>query len=81
MELSTAVTVLIALCPTISAVITAIIGFLSLIKTIKSLHTDNKETVGNNNQKIDRLERKLNTANNKLASIEQYLIEQKERLK
>lgn len=79
MELNTITTVLIALCPTISAVLTTIIGFLSAIKTIKALKDDNNETVKKSTQKIDRMEKKLNTLVLKLASIEQYLAEQKEK--
>lgn len=79
MEINTVTTVLIALCPAISATVTALIGFLSLIKTIKSLHKENDDTVLKSNQRIEKMERKLNTINQKIASVEQYLIEQKER--
>ena len=79
MELNTITTVLIALCPAISAVITAIIGFISLIRTIHTLRDNNSETVAKSTQKMDRIERKLNTLVNKIASIEQYLVEQKEK--
>lgn len=81
MEIDTITTVLIALCPAISAVITALIGFLSLIKTIKSLRKENDETVLKSNQRIERMEKKLNSLSTKIASVEQYLIEQKEKRK
>lgn len=81
MEINTITTVLIATCPAISSVITTIIGFLSLIKTIKSLRKDNDETVVKSNQRIERIEKKLNTLNTKIASVEQYLVEQKEKNK
>ena len=79
MELNTITTVLIALCPTISAILTAIIGFLSLVKTIRTLKDDNAESVKNSTQRIDRMEKKLNTLVLKISSIEQYLAEQKEK--
>ena len=81
MEIDTITTVLIALCPTITAVITAIIGFLSLIRTIKSLRNSNNETVIRSNQNVERMDRKLSLLNTKIASIEQYLLEQKEKRK
>jgi hypothetical protein len=81
METDTITTVLIALCPAVSAVITALIGFLSLIRTIKQLKNDNADIVKKSNERIERMEKKLNTVTVKLASIEQYLVEKKEKRK
>ena len=79
MNIDTITTVLIALCPCISNVITCIIGFLALVKTIKSLKNENNNTVKACDDKTARMERKLNLVSTKLASIEKYLLEQKER--
>lgn len=81
MNIDAITTVLIAVVPTISAVVTTGLGFTGLVKTIKSLHKNNDDTVSKSTAKIERMEKKLNTINTKLASIEQYLVEQKEKRK
>lgn len=81
MDLNTITTVLVAVCPTITAGISAAIGFLSLTKTIKNLRKDNDQTVVKSVQNIERMERKLNTLNTKIASIETYLTDEKEKRK
>lgn len=72
-------TVLLAIAPAASAILTVICGFIALIKSIKSIHKDNEETVGKSQEKFKELEKKLNLANSKLASIEKLLEEKKKR--
>lgn len=79
MELSTWATILMAVAPSISAILTVICGFVALVRTIKSINGKNDETVGTSLRKVKDLERKLNIANNKLASIERLLIEEKDK--
>lgn len=78
MDLSTLEVIIIAACPAISAGLTTVLGFLSLVKTIKQLRSDNDQSVGKSNQRIERLEKKINTMSNKVSSIEQYLVDKKE---
>ena len=79
MELDTITTILIALCPAISAAITTVIGFLTVVKTIKEIRSSNNETVKKSIEKIERIEKKLNVATLKLASLEKNLVEHKEK--
>ena len=79
MELSTWATILMAVAPSISAILTVICGFVALVRTIKSIRNNNDATVGASQRKVKDLERKLNIANNKLASIERLLIEEKDK--
>lgn len=81
MSIDTVTTILIAMCPTISAVTSAAIGFIGLARTIKSVRKDNEQTVVKSTQNLDRMDKKLSTLNTKVASIEKYLVEEKEKRK
>ena len=81
MDINDFLTILIAICPTVTAVISVVIGFLSLIKTIKTIRKDNDQAVVKSVQNIERMDKKLSILNTKIASIEQYLVEQKEKRK
>ena len=72
-------TVLMAIAPAVSAIITVICGFFALIKSVKSIHKSNTEIVIQNQEKIKALEKKLNIANSKLSSIEKFLEEKEGR--
>ena len=77
MELSTWATILMAVAPSISSILTVICGFVALVRTTKSIRNDNDATVIASQRRIKDLEKKLNIANNKLASIEKLLIEER----
>ena len=79
MNIETYATVLLAIAPAVAAIITVIGGFLSLIKSIKAIKNDNNETVKKSVAKLEQVEKKLNTINSKLATVEQYLLEEQEK--
>lgn len=79
MNLDTFTTILMVIAPSVSSVLTIVFGFLAFIKSVKSIRKSNIETVVKNDTRIQNLEKKLNTANSKLASIEKFLQEKKGR--
>lgn len=79
MNIDTITTVLMIIAPSVSSILTVLLGFVALVKSIKSIKNNNIETVIKNNERIQNLEKKLNTANSKLASIEKFLQEKKGR--
>ena len=79
MQLETWTTVLIALVPAISAAGTVICGLIALLRSIKTMKKDNQNSVGKSQERIERLEKKLNIANQKLTSIEKLLDENNKR--
>lgn len=79
MNIDTITTVLMIIAPSVSSMLTVLLGFVALVKSIKSIKNNNIETVVKNNERIQNLEKKLNTANSKLASIEKFLQEKKGR--
>lgn len=64
-----------AVCPTLSAIFTLLIGFASLVKTIKSIKSDNDSTKKETADALDKFNKKLSKMQSKLTSIEQALIE------
>ena len=73
MEINTITTILIAIAPAISAVITVVLGFIALIKSLRTIHKNNVDTVIQSQIKLQNVEKKINTVNSKLASIEKFL--------
>lgn len=79
MEMSEILTILIAICPTISAVITVIGGAVGVIKAIKTVTIKNQDELTKAYARIAKLESKLNVATTKISSIEKMLIEEREK--
>lgn len=79
MEMNEILTILIAVCPTVSAVITVLMGFVGLIKAIKSVTEKSQSDLDKAYARIAKLEAKLNVAATKISSIERMLIEERER--
>lgn len=59
-----------AVCPTISAVLTLLIGFLSLIKVIKSIKADSENTKDVTLKELAKYNKSLSKLNAKMTSIE-----------
>lgn len=68
--------VLISVCPTVSAVLTLLIGFISLVKVIKSIKTENDDNKTMYLEELKTFRNTINKLNSKLNSIEQTLIEE-----
>lgn len=74
-------TVLMSIAPAVSAIITVLCGSVALVKSIKSIHNDNKETVLKSQERIEKMEKKINTIYSKLSSIEQAMVDEQKKLK
>lgn len=72
-------TVLIAVCPTISAVVTLVGGFLALVKTIKQIRKDTDKTVIDAINRIELQERQIGKLLAKISSMEKILKEERDR--
>lgn len=72
-------TVLIAVCPTISAVVTLVGGFLALVKTIKQIRKDTDKTVTDAINRIELQERQIGKLLAKISSMEKILKEERDR--
>lgn len=59
-----------AVCPTLSAIFTLLIGFVSLVKTIRSIKSDNDSTKKETAEALDKFNKKLSKMQSKLTSIE-----------
>lgn len=66
-------TVLIAVCPTVSAVVTLIGGFLALVRTIKEIRKQTDKSVTDAISRIQQQERQIGKLLAKISSIEQTL--------
>lgn len=79
MEIEAWTTLLMAIAPSVCAIVTVVCGFLALIKSIKSIHKDNADTVIQSQEKLKSLEKKVNIINSKLTSIEKALLDEENR--
>ena len=79
MDYTQILSMLIAICPTISALLSTITGFLYTIKKIKEITVKNQAELEAAYARIARLENKVATILTKLSSVERMLIEEKER--
>lgn len=71
-------TVLIAVCPTVSAVVTMIGGFLALVRTIKEIRRQTDKSVTDAISRIQQQERQIGKLLAKISSIEQTLKDERD---
>lgn len=81
MELNTWTTVLIAIAPAISAIITILAGLLKISNIIKKLNRNHNEQEKKANAKLIKNCDDIAKINARLTSIEKYLLEEKENRK
>jgi hypothetical protein len=70
MSYSEILQIITAVCPTISAVITLLIGFASLIRTIKAIKADSENTKDVTLKELAKYNKALSKLNAKMTSIE-----------
>lgn len=70
--------ILIALCPAISAVITLLIGFFSLIRTIKAVKNESDNAKELTLRELEKYNKSISKLNAKVSSIELTLREERE---
>lgn len=70
MSYSEILQIITAVCPTISAVITLLIGFASLIRTIKTIKADSENTKDVTLKELAKYNKALSKLNAKMTSIE-----------
>ena len=81
MDLETWTTVLIAVAPALAAVCTLIGGFVGLFKTLKANNAKQKEELNAALERLNKAYKDIANMKAQLASINEYLIEQKEKRK
>ena len=69
MDYSEILQIITAVCPTISAVITLLIGFASLIRTIKAIKADSENTKDITLKELAKYNKSLSKLNAKMTSI------------
>ena len=70
MDYSEILQIITAVCPTISAVITLLIGFASLVRTIKAIKVDSENTKDITLKELAKYNKSLSKLNAKMTSIE-----------
>ena len=70
MDYSEILQIITAVCPTISAVITLLIGFASLVRTIKAIKADSENTKDITLKELAKYNKSLSKLNAKMTSIE-----------
>ena len=70
MSYSEILQIITAVCPTISAVVTLLIGFFSLIRTIKAIKADSENTKDVTLKELAKYNKSLSKLNAKMTSIE-----------
>lgn len=70
MDYSEILQIITAVCPTISAVITLLIGFASLVRTIKAIKADGENTKDITLKELAKYNKSLSKLNAKMTSIE-----------
>lgn len=79
MDYAQILSILIAICPTVSSIMSTLGGFLYTVKSVKKVVTTNQTELERAYAKIAKLENKLSVAVTKISSIEKMLIEERER--
>lgn len=79
MDYAQILSILIAICPTISSIISTLGGFLYTVKSIRKVVSTNQAELEKAYARIAKLESKLSIALTKVSSIERMLIEERER--
>ena len=70
MEYSEILQIITAVCPTISAIVTLLIGFFSLIRTIKTIKADSENAKDITMKELAKYNKSLSKLNAKMTSIE-----------
>ena len=70
MDYSEILQIITAVCPTISAVITLLIGFASLVRTIKAIKADSENTKDITLKELAKYNKSLSKLNAKMTSFE-----------
>lgn len=81
MDIDAITTTMLAIIPALSAVVASVIGFLKVVQQFKKLTTQLKNDTEAANKKQAKSYEDIAKLSTKIASIEQHLIEQKERKK
>lgn len=81
MELEVWTTILVAVAPAIAAVCTILGGLFGLAKSLKKNNAKQKEELNAALERLNKAYKDISTMKAQLTSINQYLIEQKEKLK
>lgn len=79
MDYAQILSILIAICPTVSSMLSTICGFLYTVKKIREVTTSSQAELEKAYARIAKLESKLSIAVTKISSIERMLIEERER--
>lgn len=79
MDMNTFIEVLKISAPVISSAITILAGFMALIKSIKTIKTQNDTDRKQTSETLLKLEKKISETNTKVKSIEKYLNEREKK--
>lgn len=79
MDYNEILNVLIAVCPTVSLLVTTIGGILALVKTIKAIRAESDKKLDAALKEVDRQRKQLDKIVSKVSSIESVLIEEREK--
>lgn len=79
MDYNEILNVLIAICPTVSLVVTTIGGIIALIKSIKAIRIESDKKLNTALKEVERQKKQLDKIVSKVSSIESVLIEEREK--
>lgn len=79
MELTTLSTILVAVAPAISAVLTILVSALKVCSTIKKIKKESDNKLLESNARLEKAYDNIAIMQTKLASIEKYLVEKEDK--
>ena len=79
MELTTLSTILVAVAPAISAVLTILVSALKVCSTIKKIKKESDNKLLESNARLEKAYDNIAIIQTKLASIEKYLVEKEDK--
>ena len=79
MELTTLSTILVAVAPAISAVLTILVSALKVCSTIKKIKKESDNKLLESNARLEKAYDNIAIMQSKLASIEKYLVEKEDK--
>ena len=79
MDLTEYYAILIALCPTISVIITTIGAIVALIKSIKAIKEESSDKIAKAMEGVKDQQKQISRMASKLASIEKIMLEERDR--
>ena len=79
MDMNTFLEVIKVVAPVLASALTVLGGLVALVRSIKSIKSENEADRKLNAERLSNLEKKINETHTKVKSIEKYLVEKEKR--